>query len=190
MMSKGTMKCPFASPRLRIEAFLLDYIIIAAYIGLLIATSFLLRLGPLRKTFRKLFANPNSSELTSFLLLVLPVILYFALSESSLWQATWGKRKMGIRVTNLHETRLSLPWSLLRSFIQFLPWELAHACLWRIPGWPSAPKTPPPIISAGLVFVWILVAAYLISMFTSKTHQTLYDRLVGAFVVVACDLPS
>jgi uncharacterized RDD family membrane protein YckC len=78
----------FANLRLRIAAFLLDYLIIAAYIVVLIAVSLLLGFGPLRETFQMLFANPNSGEVSAFLLLVLPVILYFALFESSLWQAT------------------------------------------------------------------------------------------------------
>jgi uncharacterized RDD family membrane protein YckC len=178
----------FANLRLRIAAFLLDYLIITAYIIVLIAVSVLLGFGPLRTTFQGLFANPNSGEISAFLLLVLPVILYFALFECSSWQATWGKRKIGIYVTNMQGERLSLGRSLVRSFIKFLPWELAHACLWRIPGWPLDPQTPPLIISTGLVLVWVIVGAYVISMLISKKHQTLYDMIAGSHVVLAPQL--
>ena len=169
--------------RLRTLAFLLDYIFIAVYIGVLIGISISLGFGPLRAAFLKLFADPNSSEITAFLFLVLPVVLYFALFECSSWQATWGKRKMGLLVTNIHGKRLSLARSLLRSLLKFVPWELTHACIWRIPGWPLAPKVFPPIIVAGLVLVWVIVGVYVLSLFISKTHQTLYDLLAGARVV-------
>ena len=175
----------FANLRLRFAAFLLDYLIIAAYIVVLIVVSVLLGFGPLRQTFQSLFANPNSSEISAFLLLVLPVILYFALYESSSWQATWGKRKVGLRVMNSYGGRLNFRRSLVRSFIKFLPWELAHACLWRIPGWPLDPQNPPLIISMGLVLVWIIVGTYVISMLMSKKHQTLYDMIAGSYVVLA-----
>ncbi len=79
--------------------------------------------------FQAMFADPDSSEFSAFLLLVLPVILYFALFEHSSWQATWGKRKMGLRVIDRHGARLSLPRSLTRSLLKFAPWELTHACL-------------------------------------------------------------
>jgi uncharacterized RDD family membrane protein YckC len=178
----------FANLRLRFVAFLLDYLIIAAYIVVLIVVSVLLGFGPLRQTFQSLFANPNSGEISAFLLLVLPVILYFALFESSSWQATWGKRKVGLRVMNTYGERLSFGRSLVRSFIKFLPWELAHACLWRIPGWPLNPQTPPLIISTGLVLVWVIVGAYVISMLVSQKHQTLYDMIAGSYVVLAPQL--
>jgi len=174
----------FANVRQRIGAFLLDYLIIAAYIVLLVSISVGLGFGPLRGMFREIFADPNRSELSAFLLLVLPVILYFALFECSSWQATWGKRKMELCVTTIHGTRLSFPRSLTRSLLKFVPWELTHACLWRIPGWPLAPATPLPIITAGLVLVWILVVAYLVSMYVNKKHQALYDWIAHTDVIV------
>lgn len=174
----------FANVRQRIGAFLLDYLIIVAYIVLLVILSVGLGFGPLRSVFRAMFADPNRSEISAFLLLVLPVILYFALCECSSWQATWGKRKMGLCVIDTHGARLSFPRSLVRSLLKFVPWELTHACLWRIPGWPLAPTTPSPVITAGLVLVWILVAVYLVSMLMSKKHQALYDGIAGTYVIV------
>jgi uncharacterized RDD family membrane protein YckC len=174
----------FAKVRQHIGAFLLDYLIIAAYLVLLVIINVGLGFGPLRSEFRAMFADPTSSEFSAFLLLVLPIMLYFALCECSSWQATWGKRKMGLRVIDTHGARLSLPRSLSRSFLKLVPWELTHACLWRIPGWPLAPSTPSPIITVGLVLVWILVGAYLVSMLVSKKHQALYDWIAGTAVIV------
>lgn len=167
---------------LRVLAFLLDYLLIAAYIGVLIVVSTSLGFGPLRGVFLRLFADPNSSELTAFLLLVLPILLYFALSEASRAQASWGKWKMGLVVVNADGKRLSLTRSLLRSLLKFVPWELTHACIWRIPGWPFAPGNAPPIIVVGLALVWVVSGVYLLSLLLSPTRQTLYDLLAGAYV--------
>ncbi len=177
------MTSSFVAFRLRTLAFLLDYILITVYISVLVVVSILLGYGPLKMFFLKLFADPNSSEITAFLLLVLPILLYFALFECFPWQATWGKRKMGLLVTTTHGKRLSLARSLLRSLLKFVPWELTHACLWRIPGWPLAPKVFPPLIVIGLVLVWVIVGVYVLSLFISKTHQTLYDLLARTCVV-------
>jgi len=174
----------FANVQQRIGAFLLDYLIIAAYLVLLVIISVGLGFGPLRGVFRAMFADPNRSEFSAFLLLVFPVVLYFALLECSSWQATWGKRKVGLRVTDTHGARLSFLRSLVRSLLKFVPWELTHACLWRIPGWPLAPSTPSPVITVGLVLVWVLVAAYLVSILVSKKHRALYDWIAGTFVIV------
>jgi uncharacterized RDD family membrane protein YckC len=116
----------FAQVRQRIGAFLLDYLIIAAYLVLLVIIGVGLGFGPLRSVFRAMFANPNSSEFSAFLLLVLPVILYFTLCECSSWQATWGKRRMGLRVIDTHGARLSFPRSLVRSLLKFVPWSKKH----------------------------------------------------------------
>ncbi len=80
----------FASVWQRFGAFLLDYLIIAAYIVLLIIVSVGLGFGPLRSVFRAMFADPNISEFSAFLLLVLPVILYFALFERSSWEGLFN----------------------------------------------------------------------------------------------------
>jgi uncharacterized RDD family membrane protein YckC len=181
------MERVFASLRLRFLAFLLDYLAISAYLVLLVVMGVLIRSSSFGDAFSALFANPVSAEATAFVLLVLPVILYFALSESSAWQASPGKHKMGLRVTDEHGVPLTLLWSLVRSALKFIPWELTHLCLWNIPGWPLNATTVPPLIVAGLVLVWVIAAAFAISLLVSKTRQTLYDRIAGAYVVEVHD---
>jgi len=82
-LGRKTVVSAFANLRLHFAAFLLDYLVIAIYIVVLIAVSVLLGLGPLRQTFQVQFANPTTSEISAFLLLVFPVILYFVFFESS-----------------------------------------------------------------------------------------------------------
>ncbi|MEO5812948.1 MAG: RDD family protein [Rhodanobacter sp.] len=56
----------------------------------------------------------------ALLLTSLVVWLYFALMESSVWQASIGKLVLGIRVTDLHGDRISLPRALGRYLAKFL----------------------------------------------------------------------
>lgn len=166
----------------RILAFAVDYLVISAYLVLL-AASLALWFTPLGPGFRALFADPAMGELTGIAVLVLPVLLYFSIFEASPWEGTWGKRARGLRVVTLGGERLSLPRALLRNALKLAPWELAHACIWHIPGWPLAPQTPAPWVSAGLVGVWVLVAIYIVSLLLSRSGQTIYDRLAGVYVV-------
>lgn len=89
------MALTLANLRIRTLAFLLDFVLIALYIGVLIIVGVTLGFGLFSGVFLSLFAYPTSSEITVFLLFVVPVLLYFALLECSPWQAIWGKRKWG-----------------------------------------------------------------------------------------------
>ncbi|RED59268.1 RDD family protein [Cohnella lupini] len=160
---------------IRVGAFLWDYVMISGYILFLIGVSFLIRplANPLFTT------NPLLAELTGFLFLTLPIYLYFAWLEGSKSNATWGKRKMGIRVAGIHGQTIGLSTSLLRSAIKFFPWELAHFTIWHM------------IIPSGysdftfyslLAMVYGLVLLYLISPLWSKNNQTVYDSLAGTIV--------
>jgi hypothetical protein len=80
--------------------------------------------------------------------------------------------------------------ALWRNALKLIPWELTHACLWRIPGWPLAPETPPLWITVGLILVWVVVAVYVLSLALSQRGQTLYDWLAGVRVVPAKDVAT
>jgi len=79
----------------RAGAFGFDYVIILFYIGNNYSF-FLLFNSPLRvnhllfSLIHWMFANPIRAQITGFFLITLPVTLYFAISESSARQATWG----------------------------------------------------------------------------------------------------
>ena len=72
---------------------------------------------------------------------------------------------LALRVVNIDGLRLSLPRSLLRSALKFTPWELAHFTIWRYVDSSAAHHTPPPWTSASLAAVYILAAAYVVSLF-------------------------
>src|SRR3990172_7054747 len=82
----------------RLKAFLFDYLVIFFYILVWvgIGVSVTVTAGPLDQ-ISPLFASPVVLDAMAFLVLILPVSLYFTLQEGSPRQATWGKRKAGIR---------------------------------------------------------------------------------------------
>ena len=111
------------------------------------------------------------------------VSLYFTLQESSVRQATWGKRKLGLCVVTATGDRLSRTRAFIRALVKLLPWQLAHTSIYHIPGWPLAPEDLTPFSMVGLILVWVLVGSYALSALISKTHRTPYDWVSGAYVV-------
>ena len=169
----------------RLKAFGFDYLIICGYIILLtgvtmVVVKFSSLLGlPLRWP-----ENPILANSMAFVTLVLPVILYFTFQESSPKQSTWGKRKVGIRVVNAGESTLTRSQAFIRSLVKVIPWQIAHTCLFHIPGLPAAETTVPPLVTAGFVVVYILAGIYVTSALFTKKHRTPYDWAARSYVLV------
>jgi uncharacterized RDD family membrane protein YckC len=183
MTSAGHPVPTAATLRRRLSAFGVDYLAIAAYIGALWGVS--TALASANITPADASADPVRGQLMGFALLTLPVLLYFALWEGSARQATPGKWAFGLTVVSSGGGRLPWSRSLLRSSLKFLPWELAHTSLWRIPGWPAQVETIPAGPLVGLVTAWILAAAYVVAALLSTSRRTPYDRAAGSTVVQA-----
>jgi uncharacterized RDD family membrane protein YckC len=175
----------YGTPGGRLLAFGWDYLLIAGYVILLsVASSLVWRaIGPASPTVSG--STASLFDLLAFVTLVLPVMLYFAVSEASPWQATWGKRRADLRVISSTGGRLTIGRSMLRSALKFLPWQMAHTCLFHVPGWPLAPVAPPMWVTAGFVLCFVLVGVYLSGLFLAPAHRTLYDRAAGSHVVLA-----
>ncbi|MGA0588251.1 RDD family protein [Dyella sp. KRB-257] len=76
--------------------------------------------------------------------------LYFALCESSVWQGTLGKLALGIRVTDLHGARISLPRALGRYPAKFLSvFTLGFGFL--MAGWTSRKQALHDMVASTLV---------------------------------------
>lgn len=173
-----------AAGLLRIKAFAFDYLLILGYLVVLAGAGTLLTLGPVGDRWALLMSDPIRADLVAFLTLVLPVILYFALSEASAVGATVGKRRVGLRVVGPGGTRLRLPRSLVRSGLKFLPWQMAHTAMFHIPGFPTSPGEPPAWSPAILGIVWLLVALYLLGLTPVFGGRTVYDRIAGSTVIL------
>lgn len=169
----------------RLKAFAFDYLLILAYIVVLAGVNYgiILSGGVLDKA-SPFFASPVVKDAIAFLTLILPVILYFTLQESSPRQGTWGKRKAGIRVVSAQGGRLSKVQAFVRSLIKFLPWQIAHTSIYQIqeivPG-----IEPEPFDITGFVLVYVLVGIYIATALISKKHRTPYDWVAGSFVIIA-----
>jgi len=175
----------YASLKSRFVAFGYDYLVILGIIFTAAIIGSFLAFGPLQDQAAQWLSSPFARDTLAFATLVLPTMLYFAFQEASPVQGTWGKRKTGLRVQTLNGERLSLGRSLLRSAIKFLPWQLAHTCLFHIPGWPFAPEEPPAWVVWGFGVVWVLVGINIGMLVLNKTHRTLYDWAAGTVVVTS-----
>ena len=171
-----------ASPWRRIAAWMLDYLVIAAYLVVLTAVSLGVLATPAGPALNAALTRPFTAELVGFLALTTPVVLYFALLEASTWQATLGKRALGIVVAGPAGGRLTMGRALLREAVRFLPWELSHAIIWRLALSPARSSFPA-WAGLGFTLVYLLVFAYLVTLFFGSQHRTLYDRLAGSWVL-------
>lgn len=162
----------------RAGAFALDYIIILGYLlGLFL---FSLLVNSLFGANQWLFADRIRAQIVAFLLLTLPVTLYFAISESSVLQATWGKQRLKLKVSDINGKRISFWRAFGRTLLKFIPWEIAHTLIWQIYFSPESDST---CINYGFGLVYLLVGLNIVSLVMTKTHQTLYDLLTNTYVI-------
>lgn len=167
----------------RVVAFALDYVPISLYLFSLAAITSLLAFGGESESWQRFMSSPGRADAVAFLTAVLPVIVYFAWQEGSTAGATWGKRRMGLRVVRADGSGLSRARALARSVLKFLPWQLAHTCLFHVPGWPREPQQPSAWVVSGFVVVWGLVATYVAMMAFGPKRRTPYDVLSGSLVI-------
>jgi uncharacterized RDD family membrane protein YckC len=170
-----------ASPWRRLAAWMLDYLVILAYLIVLTAASLVTELSPAASVFSSTLTKPITAELVGFLTLTGPVILYFAITEASAWQATLGKRALRIVVVGPGGTRLPFGRAIVRELVRFLPWEMAHSLIWPLALPPHL--EPVAVTIAGFAVVYLLLFIYLISLFVGSEHRTVYDRLAGSRVL-------
>ncbi len=163
----------------RLQAFVYDGMVLAFLLltSAAVGSALHLAVGPVRFT-------PALADGVAFLALILPVILYGAWAESSPRQSTFGKRKAGLVVVDARGGRLSRGRAFARSALKYLPWQIAHSCLFRVPGWPSDPQEPSPWIWAGLILAQALVLITLLTL-SFGHRRTPYDRISGSYVVLA-----
>ena len=167
----------------RVKAFLYDYLLIFAYLAVLSVAGTFLTLGPLAAEWSEFLSSPIRMDVFAFVASVLPVVTYFALSESSAAAATWGKKRLGLRVLGPGGGRLSKGRSFARAFLKFLPWQMAHTAMFHISGFPLASGEPPGWTVVLLVAAWTLVGVYLVGLTAFAGRRTVYDRLVGSSVL-------
>jgi uncharacterized RDD family membrane protein YckC len=159
----------------RLSAWLIDYFLVAIYMGIIFFVVFVVTGGRLEIPG---VATPGARQLLGAATLTIPVLLYFALCEASSRQGTIGKQATRLRVTGRNHERIGLARSLVRSALKFTPWEIAHTAIHRIP---MSGDIPWPVW-AGLVVSMLLALVYLGALFTGQ-GRPLYDVIAGTRVV-------
>jgi uncharacterized RDD family membrane protein YckC len=161
----------------RTGAFALDYILILFYLAAITLISLLV--NSLFGVNKWLFTDRVRAQLTGFILITLPITLYYALSESSTRQATWGKKWVGLKVTDTNGKRISVWRSLARTLLKFIPWELSHTLIWEIY---FAQQLNATFLNYGFVLVYVLIGLNIASLVMTRQHQTIYDLLAKTCV--------
>lgn len=173
----GGTKLSYAPFRKRIYAFLLDYLVIIIYGVFVVGT-----LSFVFKPFIEiLFAySPAIAQLSGFMLMTLPVSIYFILCESSKWQGTLGKRKLGIKVVDGGGQRIEVGQSIVRTLIKFSPWEIAHFGIWQL-------MLPSNLSEMTLLFILsavnLIILVYLITPLLNKRKKSIYDWMASTVVI-------
>jgi uncharacterized RDD family membrane protein YckC len=162
----------------RVRAFVFDYLVILGYLAGI--TLLFLILNRFSGGLQWLFASRIQAQATGLLILTLPVTFYFAISESSNQQATWGKQRVGLRVTDANGERISFLRSFARTLLKFVPWELSHTLIWNISFSPEASST---MVNYGFGLVYVLIGLNIASLLMTKKHQTIYDLIAKTYVV-------
>jgi uncharacterized RDD family membrane protein YckC len=158
----------------RVAAFMWDYLIIVGYIVVITGVLWLVR-AP-----EWLFINRVQSQVSGILVLTIPVTLYFAISESSARQATWGKTRQALTVADKNGNRIQFGKAFARAALKFAPWEIAHTLIWEISYFP---ETNPILINTGFALVYGLIGLNLASLLMTKTRQTIYDLITGTYII-------
>jgi uncharacterized RDD family membrane protein YckC len=176
------------SPWRRIAALLLDYLLILAWILVLLCATLTIDFalfGGVPDVFS--VAGIAGSELIGFLCLDLPVGLYLFLMERGARRATLGKRRMRLRVARRDGTDPSTARILVRTIVKLLPWELAHFFVFQaayysvhlrtdgIPGW----------ILAGLIAANVVPVAWVCLVLFTPRRRGPHDYAAGTVVVDA-----
>ena len=159
----------------RVIAFLIDYVVLGFYGAAVFGIA--ISLG-----WDERISSPLVGQLTGFISLTLPVVLYFSLLECSPWHASVGKRILRLEVTSLTPKSASFLELLIRNLAKFLPWEIAHFGIhWAfyfnrngdvLPAWVWIP----------LVFSQLLAVAYGASLVLDSKNRALYERWSGTMV--------
>jgi uncharacterized RDD family membrane protein YckC len=181
-MKSKMVRFPYAGLKMRAAAMALDFLIVIGYaVFLAVVATILFRMISAGRVMDSAWTRDG----VAFFTLILPTILYFSLQESSSRQATYGKRKMGLKVIDRKGRRLSAGRALLRSGLKFLPWQMAHTAVFQI--WDGNTSA---FLFAVSLLAQIMVILFVLTLMMNKQHRTLYDRLAGSAVIMAEGSPQ
>jgi len=115
-----------------------------------------------------------------FLVISLPMWLYFILNESSPRQATLGKSLLGLKVTDLNGNRLKVATATWRTACKLAFFEIGHlSFLFPTPLFDE----PNPSFRVGFAIVVTLMVAYFVVTIITPRRQSIHDLVVKTLVM-------
>jgi uncharacterized RDD family membrane protein YckC len=162
----------------RLLSLAIDFSMIVAYV--------LLLFGFTTSIYRFVFEETPkfdifTAHLIGFLTLILPVLIYFIISELGVSSNTLGKRIVGLKVASMDNQKLTVNQVVLRNIIKFLPWEYAHILVYILILVPKAADSQLSIF--GLILANIIPLVYLAMIVLRKDHRGPHE-LVSRTIVV------
>lgn len=109
----------------------------------------------------------------------LPIWAYFVISEHSRWQATLGKRLLGLQVTSADGAKASRGQLLTRTVLKLLPWEIFHLTF-MLP-FPILSE-PSPAFRPGFIVGFIVILLYMLMLLQTPRHQSIHDLIAKTVV--------
>jgi len=162
---------------MRFKAFMLDYLLIFTY--LIVLAIFNIFLVP---SVQSLFAGSLVvAQFTGFLMVTLPVSIYFIISDSVMGKQSFGKKKMGIQVVNERHEAIKVHHAIGRTLLKFLPWELSHYLVYRLVYLRDTEVPLNYYIIGGIIYA--LMFAYILTALFTKRKKSLYDMVIRTQVI-------
>lgn len=162
---------------LRFKAFLIDYILILGYGAVLLIFNVFL-FPQVQNLFKE---SMWLAQFTGFVMVTLPVSIYFIVSDFVFHGQSFGKKKIGIRTIGENGARLSLGRAVFRVALKFLPWELSHFLAYRLA---ALGEMEVPIVYFFLGgIVYALIILYIATAIFTKKKQAFYDIIAKTQVV-------
>lgn len=161
--------------KLRLKALFINYLYILAYLIIL-----LIFMGSIYAFI--LNGIPEFTETqtqwVTFLITVFPVTVYFIVKEARKPYASFGKEKVGLKISY---TGNPIKGSVIRNVLKFLPWHLGHVSVIKL-AYRNAFTIPAALYygsSISLLIIYILMATF------RRDYRHLPDLLSGSQIIRA-----
>ena len=169
---------PYAGVFIRIGAYLIDCVIL--FVGLIVLQAALSVVNPLMPIIRS-GQQPIATQLHLwvFATATIPFLLYFALMLRSARQATFGMRRLKLKVARVNGGRVSFGQALLRSAVLLIPFELNHAVMFHLSPRDASPSAA---FWLGYAGVWVVIVVYIAAILLTRRRQSVHDLIAGTTV--------
>lgn len=130
------------------------------------------------------YIEASRAHWISFITLVLPVFIYFFISEKGKFHASIGKRINKISVVSTTDSYLSSWQVFLRNTIKLLPWELGHLAIFAgvKANWQFGFYSWPMFL---FIIAYLLPLIDIVFMAVDKNNRSLHDLLSNTKVIIS-----